>query len=664
MTLEDTRIADPARLAPQARSPFPHLFSPFRIGKQLAKNRVVRSATTTSLAEKNDVSERLLAHYRSLAKGGAGIVVTESLRPHPALVARASNVAVFDPRIIPGLTRWAEVAHAEGALIFGQVQHGGRQHTARAVPARLIGPSPIACPRSGGIPHAMTDAEIRDYIAHNVAAAKNLVKAGFDGMEIHGAQGHLVQQFLSPFSNRRTDEWGGSWDKRKRFAQRMLEDIRAAVPSGFVLGYRIGIEEFTDGGWTVDMSIRLLKEFTDAGLIDYASLSQGNFNTIDTHLPDRHYPMMPYLAEQSKVKAALPALTTIASTRIVSPQQAEAVLAEGLADAVALGRALTVDPNWPRKAQHGEAASIRLCICCNFCWGGLDDGAPISCVQNPIVGRETELGEFTPARTPKTVVVVGGGPAGMEAARVAAARGHRVTLFEQAENLGGKALTGAAVAGHAEYANVAHYLDREVHQSTIDLRLGTTATADAILALAPDAVVLATGATPVAPDIASDGSIAILPNLDAAPADLSGKTVLMLDEDGFWWGAQTAQELAKRGGHLVLVTRFYEPFRELPSVSRIAALRNLDQLETEVLALHEPCRIANGKVVLRHYSSGREKPRAGIDYVLVVGPQSVNDELLEPLTRAGMEVHLIGDVYAPRRLRQAIDEGHRLGRRL
>lgn len=664
MTLQDTPIAEPARLAPQATAPFPHLFSSLRVGKHVAQNRVVRSATTTSLAEKNEVSERLLAHYRALAKGGAGIIVTESMRPHPALLARASNVRVFDPRIVPGLTRWADVAHAEGALIIGQVQHGGRQHTATAVPARLIGPSAIACPRSGGVPHAMTDAEIRDYIAHNVTSAKNLVQAGFDGIEVHGAQGHLVQQFLSPFSNRRTDEWGGSWEKRKRFPQRMLEDIRAAVPPGFVLGYRIGIEEFTEGGWTLDMSIRLLREFAADGLIDYASLSQGNFNTIDTHLPDRHYPMMPFLAEQSKVKVALPTLTTIASTRIVSPEQAESVLAGGFADAIALGRALTVDPHWPRKAQHGEAASIRLCISCNACWGGLDDGTPITCVQNPIVGRETVLGEFTPAGTAKTIVVIGGGPAGMEAARVAAARGHRVTLFEKADELGGKTLTGAAVAGHFEYANVAHYLDRMVRKSRIDLHLGTTATADAILALAPDTVVLATGATPVAPEIESDGSVAVLRDLEAAPTELSGKTILMLDEDGYWWGAQTAQELGKRGGHLVLVTRFFEPFRELPIVSRIAALRNLDGLGAEVLALHEPVRIAGGKVVLRHYSSGRESPRGGIDYVLVVGPQAVNDELLDPLTRAGVEVHLIGDAYAPRRLRHAIHEGHQLGRRL
>jgi 2,4-dienoyl-CoA reductase-like NADH-dependent reductase (Old Yellow Enzyme family) len=664
LTLQDASIVDQARPAPQTPSSFPHLFSHLSIGKQTAKNRVVRSATTTSLAEKNDVSERLLAHYRSLAKGGAGIIVTESLRPHPALVARASNVRVFDPRIIPGLTRWAEFVHAEGALLFGQLQHGGRQHTATAVPARLIGPSAIACPRSGGVPHAMTDAEIRDYIAHNVVSAKNLVNAGFDGVEIHGAQGHLVQQFLSPFSNRRKDEWGGSWERRKQFPQRMLEDIRAAVPPSFVVGYRIGIEEFTEGGWTLDMSIQLLREFTADGLIDYASLSQGNFNTIDTHLPDRHYPMMPYLAEQSKVKAALPSLITIASTRIVSPEQAESVLAEGFADAIALGRALTVDPDWPSKAQQGEAASIRLCISCNSCWGGLDDGTPITCVQNPIVGRETELGELVPAKTPKTIVVVGGGPAGMETARVAAARGHRVTLFEKAANLGGKTLTGAVVAGHFEYANVARYLDRKVRQSRIDLRLGTLATIDAILALAPDAVVVATGATPVASEIDSDNSVAILAALDAVPTDLSGKTVLMLDEDGFWWGAQTAQDLAKRGGHLILVTRFFEPFRELPVVSRIAALRNLDRYEVEVIALNEPSRIVNGKVFLRHYSSGREKPRAGIDCVLVVGPQSANDELVQPLTRAGLAIHLVGDVYAPRRLRHAIHEGHQLGRRL
>ncbi len=428
----------------------------------------------------------------------------------------------------------------------------------------------------------------------------------------------------------------------------------------------MGIEEFTEGGWDVAMSIQLLREFVAEGLLDYASLSQGNFNTIDTHLPDRHYPMTPYVKQQAEVKAGVDGITIIASTRIMSPDQAEQILATGAADAIALGRALTVDPDWPRKAEAGRAEDIRLCISCNHCWDGLHEGTtPLTCVHNPMAGREFDLGELKPAATAKRVVVVGGGPGGMETARVAAQRGHHTVLFEKTSALGGKSLSGAEIGGHAEYANVAHYLAREVASAGVDVRFGTSATSADILKLRPDAVVLATGATPVVPEIASDGSIQVYESIEATPADLSGKTVLMADEDGYWWGAQCAEELARRGAHVVLLTRFYEPFRELPSVSRIAALRALDFAGCEVLALHEVAKIASRSILIRHYSSGKERSRSDIDAVLFVGPQRVNDALEQELKSAGVkDVHLIGDVYAPRRLRHAIFEGHQLGRKL
>ena len=492
--------------------PFPHLFSPLRIGRRQARNRVFRAATATNLAEKRDISERLLAHYTTLARGGAGVIVTEAMRLHPSAVVRSSNIPGFDPKIIPGLTRWAEAVHAAGALLIGQINHSGREHNSTTVPPRLIGPSAIACPRSGGVPRAMAAEEIEDFIKYAVLAGKNMAQAGLDGIEVHCAQGHLLQQFVSPFSNKRTDRWGGSWDNRIRFVRETLSGIRASTQSDFVVGLRLGVDEFTDGGWTLDMSVRLVQQFIDEGLIDYVSLSQGNFNTIDTHLPDRHYAQVPFHDLHAKFKAAVPAATTIAATRIVTPEQAESLIAQGKADGVALGRALTVDPDWPRKAEQGEAGRIRLCIGCNHCWDGLHEGsAALTCVHNPVVGRETELLAVEPAKEPATIVVLGGGPAGMEAARLAAARGHHVVLFEKEPVLGGKVVTGAHVGGHAEYANVASYLEGEVRRSNnIVLRIGETASVEAVAALAPKTVVVATGATPVAPEIAGDGSIPVV----------------------------------------------------------------------------------------------------------------------------------------------------------
>jgi 2,4-dienoyl-CoA reductase-like NADH-dependent reductase (Old Yellow Enzyme family) len=646
---------------------FPHLFSPLRIGRRQARNRVFRAATATNLAEKFDVSERLLAHYATLARGGAGVIVTEAMRLHPSSVMRGSNIPGFDPKIIPGLTRWAETVHAAGALMIGQVNHSGRQHNSTSILAKPIGPSAIACPRSGGVPRAMSGDEITDFIKHTVMAGKNMAQAGFDGIEVHCAQGHLLQQFMSPFSNKRSDGWGGTWDNRIRFAQEILGGIRASTPSDFAIGIRLGLDEFTDGGWTLDMSVRLVRQFIAEGLIDYVSLSQGNFNTIDTHLPDRHYEQVPFQDLHAKLKAAVPEATTIAATRIVTPEQAESLIALGKADGVALGRALTVDPDWPRKAEQGKAASIRLCIGCNHCWDGLHEGsAGLSCVHNPIVGRETELSALQPAKTPATIVVLGGGPAGMEAARLAAARGHHVVLFEKEKILGGKVTSGAKVGGHSEYANVATHLEREVRGSNnIVLRIGETASVEAVAALGPQTVVVATGATPVVPEIAGDGSIPVVTGFESLPSSLAGKHVVLLDEDGYWWGAQAAEEVTSRGGKLTFVTRFFEPFRELPTVSRIAALRRLDGQGATILALHELTRVSSRTAIVQHYAGGREIRVENVDLIISIGPQVPNDGCVAELRHAGIsDIRVVGDALSPRRLRHAINEAHMVARSL
>ena len=468
--------------------PFPHLFSPLRIGRRQARNRVFRAATATNLAEKRDVSERLLAHYTTLARGGAGVIVTEAMRLHPSAVVRSSNIPGFDPKIIPGLTRWAEAVHAAGALLIGQINHSGREHNSTTVPPRLIGPSAIACPRSGGVPRAMAAEEIEDFIKYAVLAGKNMAQAGLDGIEVHCAQGHLLQQFVSPFSNKRTDRWGGSWENRIRFVRETLSGIRASTQSDFIVGLRLGVDEFTEGGWTLDMSVRLVQQFIDEGLIDYVSLSQGNFNTIDTHLPDRHYAQVPFHDLHAKFKAAVPAATTIAATRIVTPEQAESLIAQGNADGVALGRALTVDPDWPRKAEQGEAGRIRLCIGCNHCWDGLHEGsAALTCVHNPVVGRETELLAVEPrqgARPPSSCWAA--------ARRVWKRHGWRlravITSFcsRKSQCLAARSSRARKSAVMPNTPMLLRTSKREVRRSNnIVLRIGETASVEAVAALAP-----------------------------------------------------------------------------------------------------------------------------------------------------------------------------------
>ncbi|MBX3030253.1 MAG: FAD-dependent oxidoreductase [Chloroflexi bacterium] len=639
---------------------YPRLFQPLRIGERQARNRVVRAATTTNLAEANAVGPKMLAHYARIAEGGVGTIVTDALRVHPATMHGPFGIGAYLESSIPGLSALAATVHAQGALLIGQLNHSGRQHTNTVVPGNLIGPSAIACPRSGGVPHPLSVGEVEELSDLFVAGARNLARAGLDGVELNGAQGHLLQQFLSPFSNRRTDAYGGSEQARQRLATRILERIRETVPADFVVGYRLGVDEFTDGGLTTDMTAAFARHLEQERLVDYVSFSQGNFDSIAAHLPDRHYPETPFASVQARVGAALERVVRIACTRIQRPDQAERILTDGWADAVALGRPLTVDPMWVAKARAGSPERIRPCIQCNSCWSGQHEGLnTLTCVLNSEVGREAQLGQPTPTRAPRHVVVVGGGPGGLETARVAAQRGHRVTLFERETQLGGKAGVGGDAGGHDDFRAVSRWLSHEVEQAGVELRLGERASIDALVAARPDVVVVATGARPVLPDVESDGTVARASGLGDVPPDLTDRTVVVVDEDGHYWAAQVAEEVARRGGRVTLVTRFFEPFRELPIVSRIAALRTLDDAGATMLPMHAITALSSGGVDLRHYDSHRPGRLEPVHLVVWVGPQMPEDDLVAALADRLPEVerHVIGDAVAPRRIRHAMREG-------
>jgi 2,4-dienoyl-CoA reductase-like NADH-dependent reductase (Old Yellow Enzyme family) len=651
--------------APPAR--FRHLFSPIALGPALAKNRIMRVATTANLAERNRVKGRMLAFYRRVAQGGAGVIVSEAVRLHPLDTVVPSAIPLFDPKVIPGMRRISRAIHDAGALFIVQLNHGGRQHLGRRV-GTLLAPSAIACPRSGGMPHAMTTKEVRDMVEFFIAAAVNARDAEADGVEIHGAQGHLIGQFLSPYSNRRDDAYGGSLENRMRFALEILRGVRQRLGPSAVVGYRLGVEEFTEGGLTIDDTCEIAAILRAEGLVDYVSLSQGNFNTIETHLPDRHWPILPYREIQTRIKAAVGELPVVQSTRIQTPAQAEEVIAAGDGDMIGLCRALIVDPDWPAKARAGREADIRRCIACNQCWDWISSAEPIGCAINPVAGRE-HLWRHSHGIDGGTVVVAGGGPAGLEAARIAAGRGYRVVLFEAGDRLGGKFADAHRFAGSGELRHLLDFLIPEVERAGVDVRLNTAATVETVLAEAPHAAIVATGAAAEAPPLPTDGSVPMI--APTCPEEIAGIPagghVVMMDEDGYFWASAIAEAALERaaegGGTLTIATRFFEVFRELPMVSRIASLRALDKGGTQIRTSMSPVRIEAGGVVLAHYLTGREERIDNVAALLWVGRQSARSMLFAELKAAGLDrTRLVGDAFAPRRVPVALVEAHATAR--
>jgi thioredoxin reductase len=512
----------------------------------------------------------------------------------------------------------------------------------------------------------MTRAEIREVVDGFATTARHVREAGFDGVELHGAHGYLITQFLSPWSNRRTDEYGGSFDNRMRFVLEIVARIREACGPAFVLGVKLNGHEFVEGGIDTGEARSIARQLALAG-VDLIGVSQGNFSkSLEAHAPDMHFPPAPFRHIARAVREAVSGVPVYAMARFSTPADAEAALVSGDADLVGMSRALIADPNLPAKARAAALETVRPCIMCNVCWGAIPLGRPLFCIYNPSVGQEATIDADAPpaAAVRKKVVVIGGGLAGLEAARVAALRGHAVTLLERGPALGGQALLAERLPGRADFGLMTRWLVSRVERLPIDVRLKTEATRATILGLGADAVVIATGSPPPAvPDwVSAAVRSRVVTAWDVvAGVTPSGMTVTVIDADGEHEGPGTAELLAAEGRRVTLVTAFEFVAFYANYLSRIGIMRRLGQAGVRLVTAAVPRRFDGAALDVENLYA-RTIETIPTEAVVLAGPNRASAALADVLRTDVPELHVIGDAYAPRKAAAAVHEGHRVGR--
>src|SRR4051795_7368807 len=476
--------------------PFPHVFEPLMIRHRTLKSRINFGAHTANMAEAGLPGDRHIGYYRERALGGAGMIVVEPVPVHRTAVLTRGNFRHDDDSIIPAFRRLTDTCREANpdVVLIQQLYHVGQHGDADVSFAPNWSPSGLPSYHDADGSHAMTEAEIDEVIAGFVAGARRAQGAGFDGVEIFAAYNALVDQFWTPWSNRRTDAWGGSFDARMRFSCTLLEQLRATCGDAFILGLAVSVDSHSEPALTIDELAEIVAWHDERRLMDYVTCGTGSYFDFYQIIPPSLY--QPRLGEPyaAALKAVVRHALVQAESHIRTPAAAESVLAAGHADLVSIVRGQIADPHLVAKARAGRPDEVRPCISCNqMCWARRSRDYWISCLVNPSAGREFEWGgdRFEPAATPRTVLVIGGGPAGLETARVAAERGHQVTLLERADVLGGQFRLAGLQPSPSQVTHPISWHGRRLSARGVDVRLGFDATADDVAAFGADEVVIA-----------------------------------------------------------------------------------------------------------------------------------------------------------------------------
>jgi 2,4-dienoyl-CoA reductase-like NADH-dependent reductase (Old Yellow Enzyme family) len=644
---------------------FPHLFSPLTIGGVTIKNRIVSSGHDTVMAADGRVTDQLIAYHEARAVGGTGLIVVQVAGVHDSARYTSHILMVTDDGCIPGYARLAETLHRHGTAVFGQLFHPGREIMESqdgSAPVALA-PSAVPTERFHVMPRALPEDLLSEIVEGFGAGTRRLREAGLDGVEIVASHGYLPAQFLNPRVNLREDAYGGSLENRLRFLRGSIASVRREVGRDVVLGLRLSVDERAHDGLTFEDWGPALAFLEADGELDYVSVVAGSSASLaaSVHIVP---PMSEPSAYTAPLAAAVKGVVTVpvmVAGRINQPQEAERVIAEGQADACAMTRALICDPLLAVKAEEGRSDEIRACIGCNqACIGHFHAGYPISCIQHPETGRELTYGMGQPTGTPKDVLVVGGGPGGLKAAAVAAERGHRVTIYEAAERVGGQVLLAQDLPGRAEFGGVVPNLLGEAERAGVKVATGTRVDRALVERERPDVVVLATGAKPRRPAIDVSGDPVVLDAWEVLRgATVPAGHVVVADWRCDWVGLGLAELLASQGHRVTLAVDGYMAGQRLQQYVRDVMLAAAHRRGVRVVPTVRLFGVDQTRVFLQHTLTGEADVIEDVAALVLAQGHLPEDRLLSELE--GFDVRPVGDCLAPRTVEEAVLEGLTVG---
>ena len=629
-------------------------FESIQIGSIELPNRIAMAPMKTAYGTTSgQVTDQLVAYFHRRAEGGVGLIISEPLYVDRRGVEHPKQLGIDADDKLEGLQHLVDAVHEVGAKMFAHINHGGRAANPKAAGGPPEAPSKVPCPRTGFVPEELTESRILDIVRAFANAALRAKMAGFDGVELQFGLGYLVSQFLSAATNLRTDSYGGDPESRLRFAREVFSNVREAIGEDFPICVRISGSEKIPEGLEIDDAKDLARrlETWGANLIHIATGS--NCESLPWYFQHMSLPpgINEMLAAQIRKEVGLPVM---AAGRLGDPPRIREVLGKGMVDMVALGRSLLADPDLPRKMLKSNDDEVMLCgHCLQGCFGNVKAGKGIGCNINPMVGHELE--ELAPATYPKHVVIVGGGPAGMQAALTAHRRGHRVTLFEK-NQLGGQFSLAFLSPGKERMEKPLRSMVAQVERSGIEIHLGEETTRDKLEALNPDTVVIATGSRPAIPNIPGllnpiTGE-EILTGIREA-----GNRVLVLG--GGMVGVEVAEFLAKRGKQVAVVEILEEIARDMDPISRKLLLKRLEALPVELHTTTELLRIKDGRAFIDYRGDQRELGQ--FDTVIVATGNHSFDPLSDQLQGVEFAIKVVGDAEKPGTIYDAVSSGHKAG---